>query len=254
MKTLDDDVSAVDRLQAVPLYHQIFLQLREEITSGARAFGSRMPTEQELAESFSVSRITARRAMDELAQTHLVERKRRVGTHVIFQPPAKPIEGSIEQALDSLISFGRSTQVKILEMDKVPARPPVSEALQIPNGTPVFRVVRVRWLDGLPLSYIISYIPVALGIEMTRAALKTTPMLSLLEQAGIKIGAATQTISASLADATLANVLAVDIGSPILRVNRTVMDIDKRPVQHILARFRPDRYQIRLDLHSANSR
>lgn len=211
-----------------------------------------MPTEQELAENFSVSRITARRALDELAQTHLVERRRRVGTHVIFQPPAKPIEGSIEQAIESLITFGRSTQVKILEMDKVPARAPVSEALQIAVGTPILRVVRVRWLDDLPLSYIISYIPADLGVEMTRAALKSTPMLSLLEKAGVKIGAATQTISASRADATLANALAVEIGSPILRVNRTVMDTDKRPVQHILAQFRPDRYQIRLDLHSAH--
>lgn len=252
MKTHGEDVTSVDRLQAVPLYHQIFLQLREEITSGERPFGSRMPTEQELAESYGVSRITARRALDELAQTQLVERKRRVGTHVIFQSPVRPIEGSIEQAIESLIAFGRNTQVKILELETVPARPPISEALQVPAGTKVVRVARVRWLDNEPLSYLVSYIPVDLGVELTRASLKSTPMLSLLEKAGVRIGAATQTISASLADATLANVLHVDMGSPILRVSRTVMDADKRPVQHVFAQFRSDRYQIRLDLHSAH--
>lgn len=246
-----DDITAVDRLQAVPLYHQIFLQLREEITSGERAFGSRMPTEQELAESFGVSRITARRALDELAHTGLVARKRRVGTHVTFKSPARPIEGSIEQALESLIAFGRNTKVKILELETVPARPPLTEALEIEVGEPVVRVARVRWLDDQPLSYVISYIPVDLGVELSRETLRDTPMLSLIEKAGVKIGAATQTISASLADATLANVLAVDIGSPILRVSRTVMDTNKRPVQHVFAQFRPDRYQIRLDLHSA---
>uniref|UniRef100_UPI0035641A24 GntR family transcriptional regulator n=1 Tax=Sneathiella sp. TaxID=1964365 RepID=UPI0035641A24 len=94
----NDGKAGVDRGQAVPLYHQIFLQLREEITSGERAFGSRLPTEQELTKEYEVSRITARRALEELADHQFVERKRRVGTHVIFRAPARPIHGNIEQA------------------------------------------------------------------------------------------------------------------------------------------------------------
>lgn len=240
----------IDRLQAVPLYHQIFLQLREEITSGERAYGSRMPTEQELSAQFGVSRITARRALDELAENQLVERRRRVGTHVIFRSPAKPLQGNIEQALDSLLNFGRATQVKLLEVGKVPARPPIDEALGVSIGTPVLRVVRVRWLDGQPLGHFVSFIPSDIGKRMTKAKLRTTPMLTLIEEAGVQIGSAYQTISATLADGTLSASLNVDIGSPVLRVSRTVLDVNNRPVQHILAQFRPDRYQIRLDLSS----
>lgn len=242
--------AGVDRGQAVPLYHQIFLQLREEITSGERAFGSRLPTEQELTKEYAVSRITARRALEELADHQLVERKRRVGTHVIFRSPARPIHGNIEQALESLRNFGRATQVKLLEVDTVSARPPIDEALDLPTGAELLRVVRTRWLDDEPLGHFVSYIPSDLGKAMTRASLKTTPMLTLLEQAGAKIGAAHQTISATLADAAVSASLQVDIGSPILRVSRTVFDVNERPVQHILAQFRPDRYQIRLDLNS----
>ena len=248
-----EDLTQVDRLQAIPLYHQIFLQLREEIVGGSRAFGSRMPTEEELAESFGVSRITARRALAELADTRLVERKRRVGTHVTYQSPARPIEGSLEQALESLLTYGRKTQVRILELELVPARPPVSDALSLPVGTDVLRVARVRSIDDEPISHLVSYVPGDLSGAMDRAALKTTPMLSLLEQAGVQIGAATQTISASLADGTLASLLDVDIGSPILRVSRTVFDVAHRPVQHVFAQFRPDRYQIKLDLQSVRA-
>lgn len=250
MKSSKDEAGAIDRLQAVPLYHQIFLQLREEITSGERAYGSRMPTEQELSVQFGVSRITARRALDELAENQLVERRRRVGTHVIFRPPAKPLQGNIEQALESLLNFGRATQVRLLEVGEVAARPPIDEALELPGGSPVLRVVRVRWLDGQPLGHFVSWIPADIGKRMTRSKLKSTPMLTLIEQAGVQIGSANQTISATLADATVSASLNVDIGSPILRVSRTVLDVDKRPVQHILAQFRPDRYQIRLDLSS----
>ncbi|MGH6612638.1 GntR family transcriptional regulator [Sphingomonas sp.] len=249
MKKTDDEISGIDRLHAVPLYHQIFLRLREEITSGERANGSRMPTEQELAASFGVSRITARRALAELASTNLVARKRRVGTHVIFEPPARPIEGSIDQAIESLLTFGRSTQVKLIELDEAPARAPISDALGVAAGTPLIRVVRVRWLEGEPLGHLLSYVPADLGEHITRAALRTTPILALIEQAGVKIGSATQTISATLADASLAAALSVEIGAPILRISRTVIDTNGRPVQHILAQYRPDRYQIRLDLH-----
>jgi GntR family transcriptional regulator len=251
LQKLKVDTGAVDRMQAVPLYYQIFLQLREEITSGERTFGSRMPTEQELSTNFGVSRITARRALDELALTKLVARRRRTGTTVIFKTPVKPFQGNLDSAIESLLNFGRSTQVKLHELENIPARPPISDALQVPADTPVMRVVRVRWLEGKPLGYFVSFIPCSLKVKLTRAGLKTTPMLELIEQAGVHIGSATQTISATLADSVLSSALEVDIGSPILRVSRTVFDIEHRPVQHILAQFRHDRYQIKLDLNSA---
>lgn len=250
---MPDDIPAIDRLHAVPLYHQIFLRLREEITSGERAQGSRMPTEQELAAAFGVSRITARRALAELASTSLVVRKRRVGTHVTFEPPARPIEGSIDQAIESLITFGRSTQVKLIELGETPAGSPINDAMAVALETPLIRVVRVRWLDGEPLGHLISYVPVDLGEHITRAALRTTPILSLIEQAGVKIGGATQTISATLADAALSAALSVEVGAAILRISRTVTDTTGRPIQHILAQYRPDRYQIRLDLHKSKT-
>src|SRR5580658_6024146 len=100
----------------VPLYHQIYLLLRDEITSGQRPYGTLVPTEQELSRIYGVSRITTRRALDELAQNLLVARKRRVGTRVIFKPPSPPIEASLEQSLESLLTFGRTTKAKLVEL------------------------------------------------------------------------------------------------------------------------------------------
>lgn len=247
-----EGTAGVDRAQPVPLYHQIFLQLREEITSGERSFGSRMPTEQELSAQFGVSRITARRALDELADNGFVERRRRIGTTVRYKSPAKPFRGNIEQALESLLTFGRRTTVRLLELDRVPARAPIDEALEIPEGTEIQRAIRVRWLDDSPVGHFTSFIPVDLGVDLTEKTVKTTPMLTLIANAGVNIGGATQTISATLADAALSAALKVEIASPLLRVSRTVLDTDGRPVQHILAHFRPDKYQIRLDLGSAD--
>lgn len=250
MKKNSGHADAVDRAQAVPLYHQIYLRLREEITSGERAFGSRMPTEQELSAQYNVSRITARRALDELSEGEMVERRRRTGTTVIFRPPAKPIEGNIEQALDTLLAFGQSTDVKLLEFERIAARPPIDAALEVPPGSEVLRVVRVRSLDGVPIGQLTSHIPAARAGAITPERLETTPILTLIEQGGARLGSARQTISATLADPALAEALQAEIGSPILRVSRTVIDDAGRPVQHLLAQYRPDRYQIRLDLNA----
>ena len=59
-----------------PLYHQLYTLLKNSILSGTLQQGSQMPTEQQLADGFDISRITAKRAMDELAAEKLVERRR----------------------------------------------------------------------------------------------------------------------------------------------------------------------------------
>jgi GntR family transcriptional regulator len=234
----------------VPLYHQIYLLLRDEIVSGLRPHGTLVPTEQELSRIFGVSRITTRRALDELAQNRLVARKRRVGTRVIFQPPSPPIEASIEQSLESLLTFGRATKVKLVELAEEEATAPITNSLNLKARDRVIRAVRVRLLDNQPLGCVVSYVPARLGVTFTRAELESTPILGLLERAGQKIGTAAQTISATSADAALASMLDVEIRAPILRIGRTVFNPAGEPILFTLAQYRSDRYQIRLDLHS----
>lgn len=234
----------------VPLYHQLYLLLRDEIISGQRSFGTLVPTEQELSRIYGVSRITTRRALDELAQNRLVARKRRVGTSVIFQPPSPPIEASIEQSVESLLIFGRSTKVKLVELAEEEATAPLTNSLNLKAHEKVIRAVRVRWLDDQPLGCVVSYVPSRLGLKFTRAELESTPMLGLLERAGLKIGTAAQTISATSADAALASMLDIEIRAPILRIGRTVFATTREAILFTLAQYRSDRYQIRLDLHS----
>lgn len=253
MKTKNQRDGALDRAAAIPLYHQIFLQLRDEILSGQRAFGSAVATEKKLSETYSVSRITARRALDELAQHQFVARKRRVGTTVIFRPPAKPFEANIDQAVDSLLELGRMTKVRVLAIRKEPAVPWVAEAMGLAAGEPVVRAVRVRDLDGSPLGYVVSYVPASLGRHISRAALAKMPILRLIQNAGHRLGKATQTIAAMLADPVLCNALGVEPRSAILRITRSVYDHAGSPVLLTVAHYRSDRYQLRIDLQHARS-
>lgn len=232
----------------MPLYHQIFVQLRNEILSGERPLGALVPTEFELAETFGVSRITARRAVDELAAQDLVVRKRRVGTTVIHR---SSVDANVERAVNSLVTFGRKTKVTVLEFGEEAAQEPTAGLIGLPVGSPVIRAVRLRWLDGEPLGYIVSHVPKSLESVVTRAALKASPILSLLTEAGCSLTAAVQSIAAVPADPAMARVLAMEPMMPLLRVTRAFRDAHDEPILLTRAYYRADRYQIRLNLNSA---
>jgi GntR family transcriptional regulator len=234
---------------AIPLYHQIYLGLRDEIVSGERGFGAAVPTEQELGAIHGVSRITARRALDELAQHGLVERKRRVGTRVAFRAAAAPIDGHIDQAVESLIAFGRGTQVRVIEFGEAAASAAVAERLALDTGARVVRALRLRSADGAPLGAIESFVPAAIGAALSREALTTQPLLELIRAAGHAIGAGSQIVSAVPADPALAALLETEARAAIIRIDRVVRDTDDRPLLFTSARYRGDRYRLSLDLH-----
>jgi GntR family transcriptional regulator len=244
------DNTSIDRAHAVPLYHQIFLTLRDEIVSGARAFGTTLPTEQDLAASQKVSRITARRALDELAQHGFVERRRRTGTRIVYRSRTQPIETNVDQAVESLLAFGRNTKVRVLALARVACETDIAEKLGVAPGALVERAVRVRSLDSEPLGEVISYVPTALGLRFTKRELAATPILGLLLESGHVIGGGTQTISAMVADSHLAALLQTDMRAPILRIERTVLDRKGNALLFTAASYRADRYRISVDLHA----
>ena len=80
------------------------------------------------------------------------------------------------------------------------------------------------------------------------ASWRKKPILMLLEESGVQIGRARQSISAKLADAAVARLLDVDVGSALLAVQRLVFDVNERPVQWLQGLYRPDRYQYEMQL------
>lgn len=234
---------------AIPLYHQIYLTLRDEIARGERPFGSSMPTEMELRDSFDVSRITARRALGELAAGGYVERRRRLGTRVIYREPNRPIEARIDQAVESLIAFGQNTAVKVIEVTTEPANELTAKKLGIAEGEPAIRAVRVRSTKGEPLGVITSHMRCGLGVQITPENLTVTPILSLLRDAGLHIGGAVQTIEAMVADPEMASLLAIEPRAAVLHVERLVESDDGETVLVTNAYYRADRYRLKLDMH-----
>lgn len=232
----------------LPKYHQVYLVLREQLQEGRFADG--LPGELALAEQFGVARVTVRKALAQLEDEGLIERAPGRGTmpRAPAQAPTRGAGARLTGLLENIVNVGLRTSVKVLECSAVPAGAEVADALQLAPGTPVQRARRVRSTTQGPLSLITTHVPAALACGFGARELARKPLLVLLEEAGVRIGSAVQTISAQLADAPTARHLDVPVGSALLAVTRLVRDGDERPVQWLHGLYRPDRYQYRMQL------
>ncbi len=98
------------------------------------------------------------------------------------------------------------------------------------------------------MSFLVTYVPADIGRSFGRADLNTTPLLQLLEKAGVDVASARQTISATIADAEVANALESPAGAPLIEVRRVVRDRNERPVEYIRVLYRPDLYRFEMSM------
>ena len=238
----------LDPASPVPLYQQLLVQLQNRIDSGEFGPGTVLPGEFDLSRDYGVSRITAKRALDELAEAGLVKRERGRGTRVLERAGASAVRTSIDGWLENISMMQATTEVRLLSFEYLNAGPDIASALELDDGAEVQRSVRVRTLDGVPMSYLVCFLPADVGREFDAAALASTSMLTLLEQAGHPVASARQTVSATLAAPDTAQALEVNAGAPLLEVRRIARSADDRAVQYIRALYRPDLYHIEMSM------
>jgi len=234
----------------LPKYHQIYLVLREQIEDGRFALG--MPGEMHLMKEFGVARVTVRRALERLVAEGLIQRSPGRGTVPVARRTARPVAGrggaQFTGLLENIVDMGLRTSVKVLRCEVLEASDAVAQQLDIAPGTPVQKALRVRSTRHGPLSHITTHVPQSIAKGFGRRELARSPMLMLLEGSGVVIGRARQSLCARLADAEVARLLQVNVGSALLAVQRWVFDADDRPVQWLQGLYRPDRYQYVMQL------
>ena len=245
----------------LPKYHQIYLVLREQLNEGRFAQG--LPPEMVLSKEFGAGRVTVRRALEQLANEGLIIRRAGRGTHPAPAEEVVPGDGpqdarrrtkkGMSGLLENIVSMSMRTSVKVIEVRTIHASHSVAEALQIPFGAMVQKAVRRRSSKLGPVSHITTYVPDELAQRFGRKDLLRKPILRLIEESGVEMGRAQQTVSARQADAAVARELEVAVGTALLAVNRLVFDVNDRPVQWLHGLYRPDRYEYQMDVSQVGS-
>lgn len=233
-----------------PLYFQLYSLLKTMILDGTLAHGRQMPTEEQLANLFSVSRITAKRSMDELASENLVERRRGKGSHIIYKYSPKPVQAPLVGMLQEIESMARNTKAIILECGMVQPPKTVRDALDLNLGESALHLIRIREKEGKKFGHYTSW---TIGVEAPKNSktFEKVPRLTYFRERGLVVTHVTQTLSAVSANAQIAKDLGIAEGSPLLSLTRKSFNkvgSEERVMDYLIALYNPELFQYKMDL------
>ncbi len=239
--------SPIGHAPGTALHRQLFVVLRDEIMRGVYAKTGALPREESLCERFSVSRITVRRALADLASLGLVERRHGLGTFVRANIPTPRAYPSLT-VIDSLRETATTTDVTVLKVERAVPPLDIAAMLQLQPDQVAVNAVRLRSIQGTPVMVTESWVPLDIGKKVTAAGLRKRALYELLLEQGITFGRVVQEISSQLADPASARWLHTEVGSALTKLVRLMHDRDARPVQHLTALLLPAHSRIMMDI------
>jgi GntR family transcriptional regulator len=238
----------VSRQLRSPRYHQVYVALRGWIGDGTFAPGARIPTEPELCEAFAVSRITIRRAIDDLVAEGLVVRRQGSGTYVPVEAGELPVALDLREMTTRVANIGRTTKVADLRVEWVAPDQATRALLDLEATALVHKSVRVRTRGSDRLGIITAWVRESVGRQLRLADLRQGTVLEAIERAGVEIESADQTIGATLAGIDAARALRVPAGVPLVHIERIVRSTGGQPIERVEALWRADAYQYHMRL------
>jgi GntR family transcriptional regulator len=232
-----------------PLYSRIQEYIAELILSGKLAPETKIQSEREFSEDLGVSRMTVRRALTELVNEGLLERRHGSGTYV-----SKP---KITYESSELVNYVHAMQQRniaiasqLLEFSEIVASRRLSELLNIEIGNPIYRVSILRLANRVPSIVERIFFPCVRFPELEEWDLEKSSIYELLTTVyEIQIGRISQTVEAVSATDTTAQQLRVEENFPLLLLTRILfMKDSEEPIVFSQDFLRSDYAKIHADL------
>ncbi|MCB2109301.1 MAG: GntR family transcriptional regulator [Rhodobacteraceae bacterium] len=226
----------------VPMYHQIYLTLKNDIDHGKYNSTKPFPNEIVLAKKFGVSRVTLRRTLDMLQREGLIVRRPGIGTFAA--PPDKRVKfrGTIDSFFDALKAGKTRYKTELIDHQIVPT--PAFLLEQYPDiGETCIRAKKVSSSAEGPIHFGTHYYPQSQFKSGKKGAGSEKSLLVFLKKFRVDAGRMDLVIGAALADLEVSQHLGVQAGSPVIVTKRITHDQKGNPVEFMHAMTRPDRYE-----------
>jgi GntR family transcriptional regulator len=233
-----------------PLYTRIQEYIAELILSGKLKPESKIQSEREFSEDLGVSRMTVRKALTELVNEGLLERKHGSGTYV-----AKPkmTYESVEMVnyIQAMQLRNIATATQLLEFSEMVTSRRLSEILEIEIGAPLYHLVLLHFANRVPVILERGFFPCTCCPKMEDWDLEKTATIDLLTNVyGIKLGRISQSVEAVAATDLVAQQLRVDEGFPLLMLSRLIFSRDtEKPIVFSQDFLRSDYARIHTDIN-----
>lgn len=225
--------TTLEKGRGKPLWLQLKNAIHEAIRDGRLTEGTRLPSEQEMCRSFSLSRPVIRHALAELASEGVVIREARRGA---FVAPNRREFGFMTQATgvtDDLIARGYTVDSQTFEFGLRDASEAERKALRLPEGQKVIRILRVYRADGIPLTHTLISLPSHRVPGFEKLQIEGKSIFTLLkEHYGLRPARADRWIRGAIAPKSAAARMEIAAGTPLLQVNSIAFDHDDNPLEY----------------------
>lgn len=208
--------------EAIPLYHQIVSDLKEQINRGEIKSGNKLPTEKWLSEHYGVSRVTVRKALEDLIEQGYLEKRPNKGCFVL-QPKFEKDLSRMRSMHQELLASGVIPTSKIVSYQEVQADSWICRHLKCDAEETVLVVKRIRYADERPFAEQSIYLPKSMFEEFNPWLLRDHSLHDVMqEQHGVEIRYSTQSVTATMPSKEQIKELELINEKPILHIRSTV--------------------------------
>ncbi|MFT9016267.1 MAG: GntR family transcriptional regulator [Acetobacter sp.] len=234
------------RENATPLYRQIAMQLRQDIAEGLFERTGKLPSEAELRERFSVSRVTVRQALTVLVESGLVEQRKGKGTYLIGRDVRYELD-TLRSFHESLCLQGFDARMRLLRFEIRTPPGPIGAILG--HGGACLFLERLHLIGEEPIAVGRSFLPAQFA-DIPRAEADRTPTYVLFNRFfGQSLDRVHLTLGAQAADDELACLLKISDTTALLRMERVSFFTNNTPAECSVFFIRPERYRFTLNSH-----
>ena len=229
--------------KGIPLYIQLKEMLQEDIKKNYEP-GDIIPAEPKLEEIYNVSRITIRKAIEELERENIVKKKQGKGTFVQEQKilyDASSI-GSLTQRLSKQ---NQSLETKSIEFEIIEGEHFVKELLK---SEKILAIKRIRTLNKKPLALMVNYLDFEKVPNLEKRFNIESLYTFLKEEYGINFYNAQETVEAKAPSNEEKKDLNIIDDTPLLSLNRLSFDRDNNPLEFSNVKVRADMYKHKINI------
>jgi GntR family transcriptional regulator len=226
---------------------RVYLRAQQEVLEMVEgpgyAAGDKIPSERELSERLGISRMTMRKAINNLVKEGVLERRGTSGTYVAVPRVERPLNHESHSISEMIERSGGMAGSKLLFFESAEAKGRVAERLAIRLGAPLIVIRRLRTVNDVPFCVETSHLPAERVPGLVAADILGNQSLYALlkERYGIEIGTAEGLLNISPATAQEAELLGLKPDTPAMVYRSVVRDRQGKPIEYLTSVNHPHR-------------
>ncbi|GAB2027815.1 GntR family transcriptional regulator [Lactovum odontotermitis] len=237
----------------MPLYLEIYKNLESNIIAKKYKVGSILPSEAALQKKYNVSKITVRRALQDLERAGYIKIKKGKGSVVLANPQNLALVG-LTSFSQEMIKSGKHPSSVILVFEEIAAPTDISEALQLEPGEVIYHLKRLRLKNGRIIGLNDQYISRKYGFKLREEDLND--LTSIYEMYGLqkfKLEKADEIIESVIPDEELMKDMFLKHKIALFKRTRITYDDLNRPLEVSKNYYRADEYRYFITLQINNN-